>query len=152
VALEVRSNPECGGSKMVTGTQTQTAWAPWIRDLAETLVTHVPKALAPWTPSLWKDSSFHSILKEKAGHHPHATTPCQPVGLQGLHPTGPLGHLPSAHWASTLWARQATITTRGLQHHQTPAPNMPRRHRQIRLDAKGITTRTTKTEILLFLN
>jgi hypothetical protein len=29
------------GSKMVTGTQMQTAWAPWVRDLAETLEPHL---------------------------------------------------------------------------------------------------------------
>jgi hypothetical protein len=32
-----------------------------------------------------------------------------------------------------------TEKTGGLQHHQTQAPNQPRRHRQTGLDAKGVT-------------
>jgi hypothetical protein len=40
----------------------------------------------------------------------------------------------------------------GLQNCQTPVPNLPKRRRQIGLDAKGVNTRTTKTEILPFLN
>jgi hypothetical protein len=41
--------------------------------------------------------------------------------------------------------------TGGLPHHQTPAPNLLGRCRQTGLDARR-NTRTTKIEILLFLN
>jgi hypothetical protein len=111
---------------------------------------------AHWTTSLWKASPCHNILKEQVGHH--AATVCQataPQASQGsvtcqatrptphrtarLPPHGPTGpplasppgyHLP-AHWPLP--------TTGGLKHHQTLAPNLPRRCRQTGLDAKGVT-------------
>jgi hypothetical protein len=46
-------NSQWGGSKMVTGSQTQTAWAPWIRDLAETLETHVAELKHQGELKLW---------------------------------------------------------------------------------------------------
>jgi hypothetical protein len=40
-------------SKMVTGTQMQTAWAPWIRDLAETLETYLAEVKHKGEQKLW---------------------------------------------------------------------------------------------------
>jgi hypothetical protein len=61
------------GSKMVTGTQMQTAWAPWVRDLAETLEPHLVEVknqgeLILWTPSPWKASQCHDTLRKQVGH------------------------------------------------------------------------------------
>jgi hypothetical protein len=73
----------------------------------------------PWTPSPWKSSLCHDRLKEQAGCHLHVAAACP------------------------LPARLPT-TTGGLQHHQTPAPNLPRRCRQTALDAKGVTPELLK--------
>jgi hypothetical protein len=57
---------------MMTEAQRQTAWAPWIRDLAEMLELCLVEAkprrvetLTPWTPCLWKASPYHVILREQ---------------------------------------------------------------------------------------
>jgi hypothetical protein len=239
-------------SKMATGTQRQTVWAPWIRDLAETLEKHLAEVkhqgeLKPWHPEplvcgrllpptiYWKNSwvtpagppgcckpanrattlpdlchtgltGCHSTRAPPCRstrpppHHvarplPHrpaslpshwparlllcqATAPqvCQVTVLPSLCPTGPLGccplasqatappdnHLP-AHQASAWQTHQVATqhtcqaaacpppTIGGLQHHQTLNPNLPRRHRQTGMDAKGVTQEQLRL-ILLFLN
>jgi hypothetical protein len=149
-----------------------------------------PETLAPWTPSLWKASSCHDTLKEKASHYMHDANICQPAGplpcrtarpqltrwpgchskgLPDCHPTGQPGFCPTglpgcclpAHQATALlrehWhnghhpadlpdhcllappAHQPLPATGMFQHQQTLATNLPRRHRQTGLDAKGVT-------------
>jgi hypothetical protein len=61
---------------------------------------------------------------------PHWATRPPSAGPQGCHPPAN----PPAHQASVPQAHQAATcpppTTGGLQHHQTPAPDLPRRHKQ----------------------
>jgi hypothetical protein len=102
-------------SKMTTGTQTQTAWAPWIRELVDTLETLCwgkaqakADTLASWTPSPWKPSPCHNTLKVQVDHHSHTATTCptasppvhQPGGPPGhcLQPTGPLATSSKHAW------------------------------------------------------
>jgi hypothetical protein len=87
------------------------------------------------------------------GHHPVASWAApppdhHPTGTLGHQPTHPSGHCPlecqaTAPPDSHLPAHQAAthqpLTTGGLQHHQTPSPNLPWRHIQTGLDAKGVT-------------
>jgi hypothetical protein len=62
------------------------------------------------------------------GHPPAEPSDyCLPTNLPGCCPP-----------TSSL-ANQLLPTTRGLQPHQMPAPNLPRRRRQTGLDAKGVT-------------
>jgi hypothetical protein len=116
---------------MVTGTQMQTVWAPWIRDLAETLETHLAEVKHQGELKLQHPEPLdcgrllHVTIQWK---NRQTTTPMPLLGhrLPGLCPTGP----PGCH---------SLPTTGGLQHHQTPAPNLPRRHKQTGLDTKGVT-------------
>jgi hypothetical protein len=42
-----------GRSKMATGAQQQTAWAPWTRDFAEMLETHLAELKHQGEPKVW---------------------------------------------------------------------------------------------------
>jgi hypothetical protein len=63
-----------------------------------------------------------------------------PTSSPGHCPTGLLGHHPPARQdAARLLAHWLLPTTEGLQHHQMPAPNLPRKRRQTGPDAEGVT-------------
>jgi hypothetical protein len=201
---------------MVTGTQPQTAWAPWIRDLAEMQKTHLadikhkgelkvgnPEPLAcgrllhattHWE-SRWvatptpPPSAGPQVLCHADPPSLHPTgLPGQGTGQPGLCPAGPLGlcpaEQPGLHFAGLLCfcpmgplglhpveqpglhlpacqaiappgfcpaslpgccppadppAQWLPPAMGGLQHYQTPGPNLPERCRQTRLDANGVT-------------
>jgi hypothetical protein len=102
---------------MVTGTQTLTAWALGIGELAEMLETHLAEVkhqeeLKLWHPELLA-SPLHDALKEQVGYYlskslpghcllvyqapalqPCQTTACGPQATApaGLCPAGPLSH------------------------------------------------------------
>jgi hypothetical protein len=79
-----------------------------------------------------------SVYTERTGGLLHQ--PCRPTGCHppdGPMATTPLGHCPPC--LSSPLAYQLQPTTGGLQHHQTLAPNLPRRHRKTGLNAKGVT-------------
>jgi hypothetical protein len=98
---------------------------------------------AHWTPSLWKFSQWYDTLKDQVAPIPllsDGPPPCHPARLAHCRPTklqpaGPLGSHPPAGPP----AHQPIPTIGGLQYHQMPAPNLPRRCRQTGLYAKGIT-------------
>jgi hypothetical protein len=146
------------GSKMGNGTQTQTAWAPGIRDLAEMLEICLAKVkhqgeLKLQHPELIACGRFlHITIHWKnrwAAAHPLAFwTPtmqaCQTTAPLGFHPTNPLVLHPTRQLPAnplgclqptSQLAHQPPPATGGLQHHKTPAPNLPRWHRQKGLDA-----------------
>jgi hypothetical protein len=91
-----------------------------------------------WTPSSWKASPCHNTLKEQVGCCPTTGLPdLRPAGLPGRHL---LAHCPPTMLPPTCcWHTSHCLTTGGLQNHQRPAPDLPRRCRQIGLDAKGVT-------------
>jgi hypothetical protein len=194
----------------------QTAWAPWIRDLVETLQTHLaevnhegePKPLHPkplacgrllHATIYWKngEATAHRAFSPQT-HQVTASWPARPLPHHvstpqayqsttppGLHhtgplilcPTGPLSHCsswplpwdpqgccPSAHQPAAppvhhLQAHQSTThpqshqrtahplpATGGLQHYQSPAPNLPTRHRKTGLEAKGVTSKQLRLQ------
>jgi hypothetical protein len=102
---------------MATGTQTQTAWALWIRDLAEMLETHVTEVKHQGDPKpqhpepLVHGRLLHATIYWKSSqstvHWASAVQDCQPAASQ---PTGPWpcqastpqavqAHAPQARWA-----------------------------------------------------
>jgi hypothetical protein len=119
------------------------------------------KTSEPCTPSLWKSSPHHNTLKEQANSHMgnrHQATTYPPAHqasarLQAHRHVSPPGFCligPPAHWPPSPGPPTNHLATAPpdhhlppgtgvLQHHQKPAPNLPRRCRQTRLDAKGIT-------------
>jgi hypothetical protein len=74
--------------KMATGTQTQTVWAPWIRDLAEMLETLLTEGKHKGELKLWHLEPLaltcYNTLKEQVSRHPHAITACWPTGPPSL--------------------------------------------------------------------
>jgi hypothetical protein len=61
---------------------------------------------------------------------------CQPTTPQTQQTTA---HPPALQATACLPTHRPLPATGGLQHHQTPAPNLPRRCRKTGLDAKGVT-------------
>jgi hypothetical protein len=125
---------------MATGTQMQTVWALWIRDLAETLETHLAEVkhkgeLKLLHPEPLPHGRFlHAMIHWKSRQATTSRLPCRPTRL--------LPTRPSAHRLQT--------TTGGLQHHQMPAPNLPRRNRQTGLDAKVVTPELLRLKLYCF--
>jgi hypothetical protein len=126
---------------MVTGTQTQTAWTLWIRDLVEMLETHLAEVKHQGELKLWhaepqaRGRLLHATIHWKSRHHPHRPARVPLTGPSGLSPTG----TPGLHPPTGPPAHHLPPAKTELQHHQMPAPNMPRRGRQTGLDAKGVT-------------
>jgi hypothetical protein len=136
------------------GAQTQTAWAPWIRDLAQMLETSLAEVqhqgeLKPQHPEPlshgrllhtminWKNMQASALQAYHATAHqptrlPHA---CWPTGMPGLQCTG----LPDCSLLTSPPTHQLPSTTGGLQDHQMEAQNLPKRWRQAGLYAKGRT-------------
>jgi hypothetical protein len=81
------------------------------------------ETLAPWTASCGRLLHITKHWKNRWAATPMLPPPCRPTRPP---PAGLPPHLLPA--------------TGGFQHHQMPAPNLPRRCRQTGLDAKGITT------------
>jgi hypothetical protein len=155
-----------GGSEMATGIQKQTAWAPWIRDLAEMLETcltevkHKGELKLRHPESLACGRLLHTTIHWK---NRWATCP-----LTHQLPAPKVLGRPSADqteyiraWAAhgkkkktkkkkqnsktlnpqpvkSFSSLQYTEKIVGLQHLQTLAANLPRWCRQTGLDAKGI--------------
>jgi hypothetical protein len=79
---------------MLTGTQPQTTWAPWTRDIAEMLKIHLAEVKhkaqgraetsAFWSPSSWKFSPHHDLIKELPALHAKPL----PIGLRTNCSTG----------------------------------------------------------------
>jgi hypothetical protein len=89
---------------MATGTQTQTAWALWIRDLAETLEKCVAEVKHQGEPKLWHPKSL------TCGRLLHTTTYWKNIWA-------------AAHWASAHGpARPQPHKAPVLQAHQATAP------------------------------
>jgi hypothetical protein len=109
---------------MAAGTQMQTAWALWIRDLAEIMETHLAEVKHKGELKLWHPEPLACGRLLHATIHWKNKEADTPMPLPGLHPTGAQGPCPN---------------TGGLQHCQIPAPNLPRRCRQTGLKAKGAT-------------
>jgi hypothetical protein len=102
---------------MATGTQMRTAWAPGIRNLAETLETHLAEVKHKGELKLWHSEPL------ARGSPLHATI----------------------HWKNRQATTSMPLTaTEGLQDHQTLVPNLLRRCRQTGLDAKGATPELLK--------
>jgi hypothetical protein len=101
---------------MATETQTRTAWAPWIRDLDETLETCLAevkhkgesKLQHPESLRLWKASPHHNLLKEQPGCCPPGLCPTSPPASHkpACQATAPLGPHNGAHQASPPQAHQ----------------------------------------------
>jgi hypothetical protein len=118
------------GSKMATGTQMQTVWAPGIRDLAETLETPLTEVKHQGELKLRHPEHLAcGRLLQVTVHWKNRETAVHQAGH--CPPDSPPGPYPPAHWLPPA--------TGGLQHHQTLAPKLPRRHRQTGLDAKRVT-------------
>jgi hypothetical protein len=73
-------------SKMVTGTQMLTAWAPGIRDLAETLEAHLAEVkhkeelkLQHPEPLACGSLLLYDTLKEQVGYHPDTANAHRPA-------------------------------------------------------------------------
>jgi hypothetical protein len=128
-----------GGTKMLTGTQTQTVWALGIRDLDEMLETCLDKVkhqgeLKQWHPEpLSRGRLLHITIhwKNRWAATPTLLLPCCRL------PASPLDHHPTRLPPHRL--TRPLPTTGGLQHHQTLTPNMSKRCRKTGLDAKGVT-------------
>jgi hypothetical protein len=88
---------------------------------------------APWTPSLWKISPRHDILKEQVGHHPHAAA---------AHPPAHQASSPPAH--QLLPYRPTRVPPAGPQQECSSTTKHQLqtclRWRQAGLDAEGVTT------------
>jgi hypothetical protein len=110
------------GSKVVTGTQMQTMWAPWIRDLAETLGTHLAEVKHQGELKLLQPESLaHGRFLQDMIHwyNKWVATPMLllSAGMLGLCPAGPPGihptdstdlHLPTGQSATTHHRRAPT--------------------------------------------
>jgi hypothetical protein len=92
---------------MVTGTQTQTVWAPWIRDLAEMLETCLAEVkhqgeLKLQHPELLDWRLLHTTIQWK-----NKWALMLPAGLPGLWPAEQPGHCLLVVWVFALWTCQA---------------------------------------------
>jgi hypothetical protein len=119
----LNNNSPTGGSKMASGTQLQTAWAPWIRDLAEILETHLAEVKHQGETKLQHSeplahgSLLHAMITKRTAGLLHAKLlPHRPTELrlsqaptlqayqapatQGHRPVGLPGHHPLAHQAA----------------------------------------------------
>jgi hypothetical protein len=122
-------------SKMATGTQTQTMWAPGIGDLAEMPETHMAEVkhqgelnCGTLNPKTHERLSMSPYTERTSGlppqRHCHTTT---------IHP--PACQSPPDQPAGT----PATIDHRRAPAPPDISPNLPRRCRQTGLDAKRVT-------------
>jgi hypothetical protein len=156
-------------SKMVTGTQMQTAWALGIRDLAETLETNMAEIKHQGELKLWHPEPLAcgSLLHVTIHWKNRLATTCPPAHWPLPHrltsstghrlvtahlpasqhtsrcPTKPPGHHsvgpPGCLPPSYPLANRPPPATEGIQHYQTPASNPTRRCRKTGLDAKRVT-------------
>jgi hypothetical protein len=121
---------------MTTGTQTKTVWTLWIRDLDETLETCLAEVKHQGELKLWHPEPLacarllHTMIHRKNRQATTTTLPL-PAALPACQADTTQASQTTTHWLSP--------TTGGLQHHQMPAPNLPRRCRRTGLDAKGVT-------------
>jgi hypothetical protein len=108
---------------MSTGTQTQTAWAPWIRDLAETLekclaeVKHQDLKFQQPEPLTW-GSLLHAMIHWKNRWVATPTLPLSGGMLGSLYrPARPPTHRPTIAPPN----RKARLLLTSLPGHHTPA-------------------------------
>jgi hypothetical protein len=133
--------------KMVTGTQLQNAWAPWIRDLLRhwrhtclRKSTRESWKFGTLNPLLWKASPCHDLLKEQPAHRANQASVLWTHWI-----SIPLGLLPTdqpGHYSASL---QNCRSTRPLQSRPTRLPPCQASTPQAcqaptcPLDAKGVT-------------
>jgi hypothetical protein len=138
-----------GGSEMATGTQTQTVWAPWIRDLVEMLETHLVdvKHQGGSLPTHWP-----------AGHcHPHTSPLASGSNMLGRPSVDQTEYFPAGATfvkkkkkETKLWNPEPTAHKKLLhamlywEYRRAPTSpdagsNLPRRCRQTGIDAKRAT-------------
>jgi hypothetical protein len=154
-------------------TQMQTAWTLWIRDLAETLETHLAEVKHKRELKLWHPELLACVrllqpwYTERIGGLPpprccHPSSGLQATSSKPVWETFSGSNRIFSCWSHT-WLKKKnkkkkqnsktlncqpvkgfsmphyTEKTRGLQHCQILAPNLPRRCRQTGLDVKGVT-------------
>jgi hypothetical protein len=143
---------EGGESKMVTVTQTQTAWAQGIRDLAEMLETHLAEVkhqgeLKLWHPKLlgcgrllhiminWKNmqATAHSLAYQASGLQARRAATRQPTGTLAadLQAVGrnPQEHSERRNSASNQWEFHRDVTRHGQPKRTEVSQEIPRQQK-----------------------